>query len=701
MGKGWIWEAPSLSLLLVVTLLSRTPLATHIEPQYLVLVPSVIHTETSENVCVQMNHLNETVTLSITMEYEGRNTSLIDDVVAEKDIFQCISFQLPRLNTSSSSSSSYSSSYLSPTDLSKVVIKVSMKGQHLHMMQQEIVTVRNPNDLLFVQTDKPIYKARQEVKFRVVNLDEDFRPVDKTIPLIYIQDPRRNRLFQWNNVDLNVGLTQLSFPLSSEPTLGTYKLVVEKSSGSTIEHKFDVEEYVLPKFEVLVTAPKQILIVATEFEVTICGRYTYGKPVPGLVKMNICRRYIQHHSQCPEEQLSVCDEYSGEADGHGCFSRVVKTKLFHLKQKGFYMKLEAEGKITEEGTGMEMTGVSTISITSTVSKLSFEKAERYYKPGIPLFLQMKLVDGSDVPIANETIKITGPSVNYTASYTTNEEGRIQFSIDTSNFIEGHISLQGVYKKTDWCHSNWVTADHQSASHSVYRFYSPSQSYLHIEPLPKTLSCGHTKPIRVHFSLHPDAVKNEITFYYLVMAKGDILRAGTHTQPMKQGKEAKGVFLLNLSVDADTAPLTRLLLYTILPSGELVAHSRDFAVEKCFSNKVRLWFSDPEGLPGEETQLHLAASPRSLCAIHAVDQSVFLLKPEAELSPDTVYKLLPGTNVQDYSYERHFGSERPCIDVKNIEDLGLKVFTSTKIHKPNICSRIQPYYGKHLIHQGLK
>ncbi|XP_025030738.1 alpha-2-macroglobulin-like, partial [Python bivittatus] len=162
MGKGWIWGVPSLSLLFVVTLLSRTSLATHIEPQYLVLVPSVIHTETSENVCVQMNHLNETVTLSITMEYEGRNTSLIDDVVAEKDIFQCISFQLPRLNTSSSSSSSYSSSYLSPTDLSKVVIKVAMKGQHLHMMQQEIVTVRNLNDLLFVQTDKPIYKARQE-----------------------------------------------------------------------------------------------------------------------------------------------------------------------------------------------------------------------------------------------------------------------------------------------------------------------------------------------------------------------------------------------------------------------------------------------------------------------------------------------------------------------------------------------------------
>ncbi|XP_063152035.1 alpha-2-macroglobulin-like [Candoia aspera] len=713
MGKGWIWGAPSLSLLLLVTLLPRTSLASNIEPQYLVLVPSVIHTETTENVCVHMNHLNETVILSITMEYEGQDTCLIEDVVAEKDVFRCVSFQLPRLN----SSSSHSSWSISPRDLPKVAVMVTMKWQQFSMIQKETVSVRNRKDLIFIQTDKPIYKAKQKVRFRVVTLNEDFGLVKKKIPLIYIQDPKRNRLFQWNNFDLEKGITQLSFPLSSEPALGTYKLVVEESSENIIERKFDVDEYVLPKFEVLMTAPKQISILATEFEVTVCGRYTYGKPVPGLVKMNVCRLYVQHYSQCPKEELSVCEEYSGEADGHGCFSQVVKTKVFHLKQKGFHMNIKAEGKITEEGTGVEMTGVSTISITSTVSKLRFEKAERHYKPGIPLFLQMKLVDGTDVPIASETIEVTGPSVNYKASYTTNEEGQIQFSIDTSNFTEASINLQGVYKKTTWCDLNWVTSSHQSASHSVYRFYSPSQSYLHIEPLQKTLSCGHTEQVRVHFILDRDAVKEkEIIFYYLMMAKGDIIRAGTHTQPAEQGKEAKGAFLLNLSVDADTAPLTRLLLYTILPSGELVAHSRDFPVEKCFSNKVRLWFSDQEGLPGQKTQLHLAASSGSLCAIHAIDKSVFLLKPEAELSPETIYNLLPGTTPQDYFYGGYLWGERdrrPCIRMNKIEvdgiryravpfsyeeddvsrilkDLGLKVFTNSKIRKPNICPEIQPY-----------
>ncbi|KAG8127376.1 hypothetical protein E2320_014328, partial [Naja naja] len=493
-------------------------------------------------------------------------------------------------------------------------------------------------------------------------------------------DPKKNRLFQWNDVKLSMGLTQLSFPLSSEPALGTYKLVVEKSSRKIAEHTFYVEEYVLPKFEVLVTVPKQISVLATEFEMTVCGRYTYGKPVPGLVKMTICRRYVQYNS-CPGIDPNLCEEYSGEANGHGCFSQVVETKTFHLKQNDLEMRIKAEGKITEEGTGVEMTEVSSISITSTVSKLSFENAELYYKPGIPLFLQMKLVDGMDVPMANKSIEITGPSVKYTARYTTNEEGQIQFSIDTSKFTEESINFQGVYKENEWC-DNLVSIYHRRASHLVNRFYSPSQSYLHIEPLPKTLSCGDTEHIRVHFILDPNAVKKEMIFYYLVMAKGDIIRAGTHTHTM-QGKEPKGDFLLNLLVDVDTAPITRLLLYTILPSGELVAHSRDFTVEKCFSNKARLWFSDQQGLPGQKTQLHLAASSGSLCAFHA-----------SEWDPKPCIKM-ENIEVGGIHYRPVPFSYGEADVSKILKDLGLKVFTSTKIRKPNICRVFHPpSFGHH-------
>lgn len=47
-----------------------------------------------------------------------------------------------------------------------------------------------------------------------------------------------------------------------------------------------------------------------------------------------------------------------------------------------------------------------------------------------LFLQVKLVDGSGAPIANETVRISLQGGQET-NYTTNEEGRAQFALNTS------------------------------------------------------------------------------------------------------------------------------------------------------------------------------------------------------------------------------------------------------------------------------
>ncbi|KAG8127377.1 hypothetical protein E2320_014334, partial [Naja naja] len=91
-----------------------------------------------------MIHLNETVTLRITIEFESKNITLTEvDMVAGKDIFQCVSFQLPKLNRSSSSSPSYLPRFSLSTDFPKVLLRVVLKGETLNVMQQELVTIRN------------------------------------------------------------------------------------------------------------------------------------------------------------------------------------------------------------------------------------------------------------------------------------------------------------------------------------------------------------------------------------------------------------------------------------------------------------------------------------------------------------------------------------------------------------------------------
>ncbi|XP_042307565.1 alpha-2-macroglobulin-like isoform X2 [Sceloporus undulatus] len=671
------------------------------EPQYLVLVPFLIHTETTEKVCVHLSHLNETVMLSITLEYGPENRSLIRDVVSQQDVFRCIHFQLPKWSSAS-----------------EVFLTVVVKGLTHKFRSRKTVLVKNRESLVFVQTDKPVYKPAQKVQFRIVSLNESFYPLDEKFPLVYVQDPKRNHLFQWRDVELERGISQLSFPLASEPMEGTYTVVVEKTSGKKVERAFTVKEYVLPKFEVLVKVPKIITIMAKEIDVTVCGRYTYGKPVPGLVEIHVCREHEPNvmtmylsRRECPVDD-SICLEFSGKADEHGCFSKVVKTGAFQLRRYGFQKTIKVEGKITEEGTGVELTGQGSTNITEILSKIIFESVDTYYKPGIAFSGQVKLVDGIDRPIANKSIQIfTGFIAREdTPVYITNDQGRAQFSIDTTNFRDSPLTIMALTKLEVPCSEmSWIYPHHLTAHHVALPFYSLSQSYVHVESILGTLNCGHPQPIQVHYVLNPGVMEEKTVFYYLVMSKGRIVQEGTHILPINHG-EAKGVFLLNLVVDVQSAPLAHLLVYTVLSNREVVAHSADFTVENCFSNKVKLHFSDTEGLPSSATHLHLSASQGSLCAIQAVDKSAFLLKPEAEVSPETVYNLLPVKDLKGYQYESHLLDEpnpNPCVPIQNayssgfpflpfpaasyegdtyniFKDIGLKVFTSTIIRKLELC-----------------
>ncbi|NXX73864.1 A2MG protein, partial [Urocolius indicus] len=182
----------------------------------------------------------------------------------------------------------------------------------------------------------------------------------------------------------------------------------------------------------------------------------------------------------------------------------------------------------------------------------------------------------------------------------------------------------------------------------------------------------------------------------------------------------GTFQLTLPVNASIAPLARMLVYTTSPSGEVIASSADFHVENCLPNKVRLSFAHKEDLPASNTRLQLRTSPRSLCALRAVDKSVLLMKPEDELSPSSVYDLLPLKEIRGYSFKDYYLEEdnvNPCVSLDNmllngfvympvspdgegdaydiLKELGLKVFTSSKIHKPEICQ----HYPGHMMERS--
>uniref|UniRef100_A0A8C9L1L0 Alpha-2-macroglobulin-like n=1 Tax=Serinus canaria TaxID=9135 RepID=A0A8C9L1L0_SERCA len=608
-------------------LLSPPAPLTSVPRQYMVLVPYLIHTDSQEKVCIQLTHLNESVSLSATVEDLWGNSSLIDDVVSEKDVFTCIPFS-PRL------------------PLPFVFLTVTVKGATLQFSSRKLLAVQNSESLVFIQTDKPIYKPGQTVLFRIVALDEEFRPVNEMVSMIL--DPKKNRLYQWTNAELEMGFIQLFFNLTSEPIQGTYTVVAQKASGKKVQQSFSVEEYVLPKFEVTVKMPKVISILDEELKVTVCGLYTFGKPVPGLVNFRVCRNYERAAISCyGEESRAVCEEFSGQVNIYGCISEVVKTKLFQLKRGGYENKLHVEAKIKEEDTGVELTGTSFSEITTTISRVIFELSDTYYKRGIPFFGQ----NTKALILGHEFLSPVWPPL-------------------FEDLCMYFLLFQAVHKTNIFCYDrSWVVPSYGERYLQLKRFYSPSNSFIKIEPKSKPLSCGSTTEIWVHYILTPAAIgeQKKITFYYLVMAKGNIKQGGTHVLDLDQESD-NGVFSLQLSVQADIAPVAQVLVYTTVASKEVIADSAKFYTELCFNNKVDLSFSPSEGLPSSDAHLQFRASPNSLCAVRAVDKSVLLMKPEADLSPTSVYDLLPVKEFHGYVYDSNVPLEESqwnCVTVEPI------------------------------------
>ncbi|XP_054019931.1 ovostatin-like [Dryobates pubescens] len=660
------------------------------EPQYVLMVPAVLQSDSQGQVCLQFLNFNETISVRVTLEYGAVNTTIFERTTMARNSLQCSNFTVSRASSA-------------PV----AFISFSAKCTTVSLEERRSVLIWHTESIVFVQTDKPIYKPGQSVMFRVVALDFNFKPVKEVYPLIAIQDPRGNRIFQWQNVTSEMNIVQIEFPLTEEPILGSYKIIVVKKSGDKTNHSFLVEEYVLPKFDVTVTAPESLSVLDTEFTVKVCGVYTYGQPVEGKVQLSVCRDF-DSYGRC--KRSPVCQSFNKDLEREGCLSQVFSSDIFELKRIGYVRRLDVKAVVTEKGTGLQLTATRSISITRVLSTIHFKNVDHYYRRGIPYSGQVKLVDKDNSPISNEVIHLFVNSKN-TDNLTTDDNGVAQFSIDTSEMFDPEITLKAIYKTSEQCHSEgWVEPSYPDASLSIQRFYSWTSSFLRIEPLWKGLRCGQKRMITVHYILNMEGYKNmnTVNFSYVGMAKGKIVLTGEIKVNIQT--DQNGTFSIPLEVDEKMAPALQLLVYTLHPAKELVADSVGFPVEKCFKNKVRLQFSHKQIYSASKVSLVIEAAANSFCAVRAVDQSVLLLKSETDLSAGMIYSLHPLHDFQGYIFDGlnlEDDPEDPCVSSDNIfhkglyytpvtsglgpdvyqflRDMGIKFFTNSKVRQPVVCA----------------
>ncbi|XP_032869077.1 alpha-2-macroglobulin-like [Amblyraja radiata] len=506
----------------------------------------------------------------------------------------------------------------------------------------------------------------------------------------------------------------LSFDLIPDSPMGSYTIQVQKSSGK-VTHSFTVEEYVLPKFELKVHLPEQITILDKTIPIKVCGRYTYGKPMRGDVNGTVCLQPVYFH-----RSQSNCHIVTGKTDTDGCFSRDLSTDTFRIRTNWHSGNIHAHFVVTEKGTGITREGSGSCQVSSEVTKISFEEVENYYKTGVPYTGKVKVKYATRRPFANARIYLFNSQYPGAQQVVTDERGMATFTFNTSTWDLQPVQLMAIYQlPPEEFHHTASIPSHAPARHSVKPFYSRSGSFISIGKVGSEMQCDSQLdlPITYVFPNLPQGAPLHLDLFHLVMAKGKIISLES-TPLIVGGMHApQGALTLPLRLPAHLAPTARLLVFTALPSGEMVAHSTHIHMDKCFRNKVQLSFSVPEELPGSQVSLHVDAAPGSLCGLRIVDHSVLLLKPERELTTQSVYSLLPVTDLNDYPYSvRDYDSDN-CVpepddsllsqDDKNsvtdvaqlLQGLGLKVFTDLDYQVPLKCE-YDLQYADHPVAEAL-
>uniref|UniRef100_A0A8C2YT07 Ovostatin-like n=1 Tax=Chinchilla lanigera TaxID=34839 RepID=A0A8C2YT07_CHILA len=575
--------------------------------------------------------------------------------------------------------------------------------------------------MVFVQTDKSIYKPAQDVLFRIVSMDDDLKPVEEVYPVITVMDPHGNRIQQWVNEKSERGILQLSFRLIPEPILGWYTITVETTSEKKEYHSFSVEEYVLPKFQLTVDAPETVLIVDSEFKVNVCALYTYGKPVEGNVHLRVCREST-FYGDC-RHLHSICKNFTVQLGKDGCTSQLINTDDFEFNREGYLSYLQVQALVTESGTGVQLTENRNIFIRTSMVKMRFENMDTFYKQGLPYSGQIKLLHPDDSPIPNEVIQLHLAD-KIVGNYTTDTHGIAQFSLDTSKITYPNITLKATYKDNENCKAHgWVLPEYPTPKYFVYRFYSRTNSFLKIVPEREELRCNQQKQVTVHYLLNMEDLEDKtytVSFNYLVISRGVIILHGQQKIEIKDDA-VKGEFSIPVEVSTELAPSAVMLVYGLHPAGEMVADTARFQIEKCFKNKVNLSFSKERSSPGSSVSLQVSAASNSLCALLAVDQSVLLLSNYGQLSAQSVYNQLYYKELYGYYFEGvdlEDGRKEPCLTNEQIlykgiyyapvwadfgndaydlvKAMGLKVFTNSHLRKPVLCQDLKYQYS----HEGL-
>ncbi|XP_010639505.1 CD109 antigen [Fukomys damarensis] len=521
---------------------------------------------------------------------------------------------------------------------------------------------------VFIQTDKAFYKPQQEVKFRIVTLLSDFRPYKASLDIL-IKDPKSNLIQQWLSQQGDLGVISKTFQLSAHPVLGDWSIQVQVN-GQTYYQSFQVSEYVLPKFEVVLQTPLYCSLNSKTLNGSITAKYTYGKPVKGDVTLTFLPLSFWG------EKKNITKSFKINGSANFSFNDEEMKKVMDFSHEhSEYMDLSTPGPVeilatvTESLTGISRNASSNVFFKQHDYIIEFFDYVAVLKPSLNFTATVKVTraDGSQLTQEERRNHVVMAVTQRNRTYLWGRWNGGNQETEAAHITNYTVPADGVFKIEfpilDSSSQLQVKAYFLSSESNMEihgTFISPSKTYIQLKTRYENIKVGSP------FELVVSGNKPIKEFSYMVVSRGQLVAVGKQTSTT-----------FSLTPENSWAPKACIIVYYVENDGEIINDVLKVPVQLAFKNEIKLFWSKPNAEPSEQVSLRVSVTqPDSFVGIVAVDESVNLMNTSNDITMENVVHEL-----ELYNTGYYIGMFMNSFTV--FQECGLWVLTDANLVKDSI------------------
>ncbi|XP_053314790.1 CD109 antigen isoform X2 [Spea bombifrons] len=495
---------------------------------------------------------------------------------------------------------------------------------------------------VFIETNSVFYKPAQEVKIRILAISMDLKPYKSTID-IHILDPHGNLIEQWLEEETELGIVSKSLYLTDSPPIGDWSIKV-KLHEQLHYQTFTVKEYVLPKFEVLLTTPLHHSVLSGPLEGTVTAKYTYGMPVKGTLSVTVTGNYRRKNNMTKMFEINGNTKFS--------FSPLELKELMKNRESSFSDSssitgpVDIEASVTETLTGITQTETSSVYLMDKQYYSEFYDHPSVLKPTLNFTTYLKILryDGRQLTAdeRKESIEIqitqtiVEPSSDlnkldymYPDNSTSYVEQSIFYSIPENGILYIVVPLLPDVIVLR------IKAEFMDSINELVissRFWSPDKTYMQIQKTDQAIKVGSPFTVTIDCNMPLKEIS------YVVMSRGQIVSVGKENS-----------MTVTLNPEISWTPEACLIVYSVADNGTILNDATSFSVQPIFKNKISMSWNKSQTRPSDKVSLAInVTEPNSFVGLSVVDKSVKMLGDRQEITANRVAEELRDYTVR---YER--------------------------------------------------